>query len=287
MSSATDSAQDAARSAAAKHPKLAKLTVAGWIAKGVVYALMGFTTFSIATQSGGSGSGSGDDKASPQGSLAKIAEASFGQILLWVIAFGLILYVIWRIFSIVAEDSDLEGWLHRIGYGISAATYVGLAWTAGQAASRGGSVDQQSSIEKISKAMLENSIGRWVLGIGGVIAIGVAIYFAVYKGVMRKFVEDLDGISDTTIGGANEHNLIVLLGSIGWVGRGIVTGLVGFFITRSAIEFDKSDAKGLDQSLRSAAEGGLGTALVMVAGVALIAYGVFCALSSRHRSLDL
>lgn len=54
----------------------------GWVAKGVVYVLMGAIATPIALQGGSSGGSSRGAQASRQGAIAKIAENSFGGVLL-------------------------------------------------------------------------------------------------------------------------------------------------------------------------------------------------------------
>ncbi|MEZ5218444.1 MAG: DUF1206 domain-containing protein [Ilumatobacteraceae bacterium] len=60
---------------------------------------------------------------------------------------------------------------------------------------------------------------------------------------------------------------------IGWIGRGVVTGLVGFFVTRAAIRFDPNDAAGFDRSLERIATTSTGSLLVLVAAICLMVYG--------------
>jgi hypothetical protein len=71
----------------------------------------------------------------------------------------------------------------------------------------------------------------------------------------------------------------------GWIGRAITVGLVAVFVLQAAITADPEDAKGLDAALRETAQNWWGAVLVLVAGVALIAYGVFAVISARRRRL--
>jgi Domain of Unknown Function (DUF1206) len=66
----------------ARHPALVVLGRFGWVAKGIVYALVGFLALSIALGSdseGASGDGGGAE-ASQSGAIARIADASFGAV---------------------------------------------------------------------------------------------------------------------------------------------------------------------------------------------------------------
>ena len=104
----------------------------GWVAKGVVYLVVGLLAVPIAIdglRDDGTQSSSGE--ASQTGAVTKIAETSFGTVTLWVIAIGLALYVLWRLISILLPaENTAKAWLTRVGYLVSALVYSALAWTA-------------------------------------------------------------------------------------------------------------------------------------------------------------
>ena len=117
---------------AQRHPWLVTVARLGWVAKGVVYMLVGVLAVPIAIDGlRGERGGGGQDEASQTGAVAKIAETSFGSLALWIIAIGLALYVVWRLISILlpAENSATV-WLTRVGYLVSAVVYSALAWSA-------------------------------------------------------------------------------------------------------------------------------------------------------------
>lgn len=255
----------------------------GWVAKGVVYGLLGFLTVPIAL-SGGSGSG---EQASQQGAIAEIAENSFGGVLLIAIAIGLAIYSLWRLTTALmpGDNSEPKTWAHRAAYLFSAALYGFLAWSAFSFATTdsgasGGGGGSGSTLQRLSRWMLERSGGRWFLGLAAVVGLGVAVYFA-YKGIEKKFMEQIDLAG----AGTTERSLIERLGVIGWIGRGIVVALVSAFVLEAAINANPEEARGLDQALRETADSWWGSALVLITGVALIAYGAFAIISSRRRRL--
>lgn len=258
----------------------------GWVAKGIVYGLIGVIAIPIALQSGGSGSSG--DQASRQGAIAEIAENSFGGVLLVAIAIGLAIYALWRLTTAVmpGDNSDLDTLAHRVAYLGSALLYGFLAWSAlsfamsGGGSSGGGSGGDGSTLERISRWMMERSGGRWALGLGAIVGLGVAGYFG-YKGVEKKFMEQIDVVD----AGSTERTLIERLGVIGWIGRGIVVALLSAFVLEAAINADPDEAKGLDQALRNVSDTWWGSALVLIAAVSLIAYGAFAIISARRRRL--
>lgn len=271
---------DGVDEAVSERPEIELLTRLGWIAKGVVYFLMGATAISIAQQE------VTDDEASPTGALNRVMEQPGGRVLLGVLAVGLVLYSAWRILSVaVIRSNGLTAWLDRIGYTFSAGFYGLLAYVAARTVLRGSEQPRDNTVERLSRTLMESGTGRVLVAVGGLITIAVGLYFVVRKGIMRSFVDDLRDVhGDADRDGVVDHVLIVS-GVIGWIGRGVVTILVGFFVTRAAIRFDPDDARGFDGALRKVATTTTGTWLVWACAVGLILYGGFCLLSHRRREL--
>ncbi|BAN00565.1 DUF1206 domain-containing protein [Ilumatobacter coccineus] len=263
------------------NPVVHRIARLGWIAKAVVYGLMGFTAMGIAFQRPPSGD------ASPQGSLRRIAEAPLGRIVLVVMAVGLACYIVWRVLSVsLIRGNKLSDWGDRIGYSFSAIFYVVLAWSAASAAYTGDDPGGTNSVEELSRSVLEAPLGRVLLGVGGVVTIAIGLYFSIEKGLRRSFADELQGVDPTVRGTNGRKRLTVLAGLVGWVGRGIVLVLVGYFVARSAIRFDPDDARGFDRSLREISGTTTGSIVVFGCAACLYAYAAFCALSLRYRRLD-
>ncbi|MEP6296115.1 MAG: DUF1206 domain-containing protein, partial [Ilumatobacter sp.] len=245
---AADSVADSVDDAVDDNPWVERLTQWGWIAKAAVYTLMGLTALQIARQS------APDDEASPEGSIGRVSEAPLGRAVLVVLTVGLVLYSVWRILSVaVIHGNELSDWAERIGYSFSAVFYLLLAWTAGKAVLTGVQPEKSNSVESLSKSLLEMTAGRWLLGAVGLGTIAVGLYFIVHKGIQRSFADDLDGVSATPRNNGPKRRALLISGMIGWIGRGIVTGLVGYFVVRSAVRFDPDDARGFDRTLRQVA----------------------------------
>jgi hypothetical protein len=125
---------------------------------------------------------------------------------------------------------------------------------------------------------MENSAGRWLVGIVGAILVGVGVY-RIKKAVTQDVEDELD------VGGmsASQRRWTRRLAIVGEIGRGVAFGLVGFFFVRAAIDFDPAEATGLDGALRRVVDEGWGQAVVAVVGLGFIAYGIFCAVTFPRR----
>ena len=270
---------------AREHPGIVSLARLGWVAKGAVYLLLGVLAIPIAREAQGQDDGAaGDSQASQTGAVARIAESMFGELALWLVAIGLVFYIAWRLVSILLPaDNTAKAWLTRLGYLVSVLVYIGVAWTAVSYARAGGSAGSEtedSRIERLSAEWLQKSSGQWLIGIIGVVVFAVGLAF-IYRGISADFRKELEpgGV------GPISHESIVTLGRIGWVGRGVMMGIVGWFLTRAAIDFRPDEAKGIDGALREATSTGWGRGLVWVVAVGLIVYGTYCVISAPRERL--
>ena len=124
-------------------------------------------------------------------------------------------------------------------------------------------------------------IGRWLIGVIGVIVIAAGIYRLV-KGVKQDVEDELD------LAGMSRERILWTrrLGSVGEVGRGVAIGVIGVFLLRAALDFDANQATGLDGALRRLALETWGLVVVAVIALGFVAYGVFCLATFTHRRLQ-
>jgi hypothetical protein len=273
---------DAVEEAAREHPSLVRAARVGWLAKGIVYGIVGVLAFKIATDSGSTAPAPGDAEASQSGAIAEIAQSSAGKLALWAVAIGLAIYVLWRIMSILLPArSSAKVWVTRAGYAISAITYTFLALSAVSIARHAstGSESENSRIETFTRDLMERTAGRWMVGLLGVILVGIGLAFA-YRAVTADFESELAGGV-----GPIERRHLVRLGQVGWLGRAAMMGLIGAFLIRAAVLFDPAEAEGLDGALRRVVDESWGPFAVGCVGVGLVLYGLYCVLSAPVQRL--
>jgi hypothetical protein len=272
---------------AREHPAIVKLGRVGWVAKGIVYALVGVLSLAVGVGASGFDSvdaAAGGQEASQTGAITRIAESSFGAVLLFVLAAGVVIYAMWRLMSVVLPaDNDIKAWLTRAGYLVSAVTYLFLAWSAVTLARRpvGSSGESEDArVERFTRDLMDEGLGRAaVFAIGLVLLVLAAVFL--WQALSARFESQLlpGGV------GPVSHRILVLLGRIGWVGRSGMMALIGFFLVRAALTFDPGDAEGLDGSLRKAASSTIGLILVLVVGAGLLVFGAFCVLSAPKQRM--
>ena len=275
---------DSLQQLANDHPLLVLLARAGWVAKGLVYGLVGVLAFPIAFQSKSNGT---TNEASQSGAIARIARSSAGSAALWAVAFGLALYVLWRIVTILLPaDNTLKAWATRVGYAVSALVYVALAWSAISFARRSKGTatapakTENSRVEQFTQHTLEHTGGRWLVGVIGAVFIAVAAVF-LHKGITANFRKDLDGGGIGPI----STDTVVRIGQVGWCARAAMMVLIGVFLIRATVQFNSTEAEGLDGALRRLVDTQWGPIWVAAIGVGLLLYGSFCVISAPLQRL--
>ena len=274
---ATEKVPEKTEQAVDEHPWVERTARFGWLAKGAVYALMGVTAFTIGRRHPTS------DDASPEGAISQLRSTPLGTALIWALAIGLVLYVAWRVLSAgMVTGNDAKSWATRVGYLFSAAFYAVLAFTAVNAVMKGKDTKDKNTVERLSAWTLSQPVGRWLLFVAGVVVIGIGVFFIVDKGIKKSFLKELD-LSGTP---EAERKAISTAGTVGWISRGVATAAVGFFVAQAAWRYDPSTARGFDNAFRELSTHQLGSIAVILTGLALVIYGVFCALIVRHLDLD-
>lgn len=261
--------------------RLARL---GFCARGLVYVIIGVLAFQVA-RTGGSASG---EEASKDGALREIAERSFGTALLAVLALGLAGYALWRFTEALWGKQDEEDEKKRtakrlLSFGKGALYTLLLVSTVrflanGPSEGQGGGGDQGE--QSLTAKVLDLPAGQWIVGGIGAAIIAAGCYL-VYRGAAQKFEKRLD----TAEMGPVTGRVVEVVGTVGLIARGVVTGLAGFLLVKAALDYDPSKAVGLDGTLKAIAAQTYGQVLLTVTAVGVIAYGLYSFAEARYREL--
>lgn len=253
----------------------------GYVAKGFVYGAIGILALLAAFSLGGDTTGS-------SGALHRIAQQPFGKILLILIAVGLLGYAIWRLIQAISDPedkgSDAEGLFSRLGYLLSGLAYLGVAANAALLAfgSSSGSSGGDSSKQDWTAMVMQQPFGRWLVGIGGAIVIGIGFY-RIYKAYKIKFRKKLN-LNELN---SQQEDWLVNISRFGIAARGVVFVMIGFFLIQAAHQYNPQKVKGLDGSLSTLAQQPFGKVLLALMALGLMSYAVYLFLQSRYRRIEI
>ena len=250
----------------------------GFWARGITYGVIGALALGIAF-------GAGTDGTTPnqQGALALIGRSSLGRVTLIVIAVGLLAYAIWKFTQAFMgrgpEGGGDDGVATRVVNFAGGIVYVLFAAVAIRALS--GSARGSSSQPRHEAAgVLGWPGGTVIVAIAGGALIAISLYQAYYA-LSGQFARN----SKTGEMEAGERKAFMALGRIGLTSRAVVFALIGYFLLRTAIEFNPHSAVGVDGALARLHHEPLGPWLVGLAGVGLITFAVFSLHEGARRRL--
>lgn len=251
----------------------------GIAAKGAVYVLIGILAAMAAFGEGGNVDGG------QSGAFQWILQQPFGQILLGLVILGLLGYVIWRMIMAFKDPdgygTDSKAIFKRLGFFFSGLTYLFFAFSAarlllpnlGSGTGSGGGGGREMLIAKV----LDQPFGQILIGIFAAIVIGKGIY-QFYKGVTGNFKEHVNEQSMSH----NQHEVYARAGRIGYIARGIVFAILGYFLVKVALQSDASEAGGTGEAL-SFLSGTAGPYVLAAVALGLAAYGIFMFIKSKYR----
>jgi hypothetical protein len=277
-SRARGGAREAERGAeqAAANPALEFAAHAGWIAKGVLYGVMGV----LAVGSALGRRGATDQKGSVE-LLMRIGGNVAGEILLIAIACAVAGYAMWSFFCAIFDPlgagAEPEKGVGRrlcfVGSGIAYAALLlfGVQLTLGRG---GGTSDSQ--VPRLVAGMLAQPLGPWLAGLAGVIAIGVGVG-QVVQAFVSSFAKDLDQERMDE----RERGTAVTLGRFGSASRGAVFVLLGWFVVEAAVFRDPHQARGMGGALGTLAQQGPGRALLAALGLGFLAMAAYSLAATR------
>jgi hypothetical protein len=254
---------------------LAWMARIGYAARGVVFLIIAFFAGLSALGSGRS--------VGTRGALLSVLLQPMGELLLWIIAFGLLCFTGWRFVEAIFDSdhygSDLGGLARRaglVGGGIFSLIIAGLAVNMIFGV-RGG--DEDRAARDWTAWLLAQPFGQWatvLVGIG-IAASGIG---QVAKPARAEFRKQLAL-------GAGPRTLMVTLGVIGYVARAVVFVTIGVFLVIAALRFNSGEAAGFAGALRTLQQQPYGHILLGITALGLFAFGLFQCMESAWRRIDV
>jgi hypothetical protein len=263
----------------AKNSRLTQvLGRAGMACYGVVHVIVAYLAVRVAL-------GDSGQQADQSGAIQEVGATSFGAVMLWVLAIGLIAYGLWQLMMAAFGYQWVANKGKRTRRRIAAVVRAVIGISLGLFAARlvtgnGGGQSGDQKQQEFTAKLLSLPAGRALVAIVAAVVIGVAVA-EVRKGIRKSFLDDLD-LHDLPQG---TQQWVRRLGVLGYLAKGVVLGIVGVLLATAAFQSNAREAGGLDRALKTLAAQPFGAIALVVVAVGLAAFGVYCFAAARaHKS---
>jgi hypothetical protein len=260
-------------------PWIERLARLGYVAKGIVYAAIGLLTASAGFRRGGAAADRRD-------ALRFLASQPFGHYLLLVIALGLAGYAFWPLLSAITDSegqgNDWKGIAARIGSFVRGLFYGSFAYAVLRLANHHGDGGQSSDTTSRhwTARALDQPFGRWLVIAVGLSLIGYGVYQCI-RAIRGKLSRQLDFAAVT----AKRKRLLTRVSCFGIAARAVIFAFIGLSLIRAAQHRSAAAAHGTSGALRELAALPMGSWVLTVMGLGLIAYGIYAFINARYRRI--
>ena len=256
---------------------------AGYAAHGILYITVGALAFMVAT---GNGDSEGE-RLDGKGALHELHQKPFGQVLLVLMAAGLIGFTLWSFVQAILDPEreakdGIQGVFWRMGralggfvHGALVVYAVGLL-TGSMLGGSGGDKAKSWS----ARLMSWDPWGAWVVGSVGAIFLGLALWqlWLAWKAKLDERL-DLERLRSTT------RAVVVNVSRFGLAARAVVSALVGTGLVIAAFRADPNRVQDASEAIDRLRGMPYGTILLIVVAFGLAAYGVYELIEANYRRI--
>lgn len=247
----------------------------GYAAKGLVYATIGFLTALAGLHRGGT-------TADRKDAIRFIARQPFGRALLFAVAAGLIGYAVWRVLSGITDSDrhgrDWKGMAVRAGSVVRGLFYAGFAFVVLRYLLHKGGAGQSSDAASRhwTARALDIPFGRFAVIAAGLALIGYGAY---------QFSRAVRGKLSKHLSAMRNRRALVMLSCFGIAARALIFATIGVSLIRAAMHRAPSAARGTSGALSDLAGLPMGSSILTLCGLGLIAYGAYAFINARYRRI--
>lgn len=248
----------------------------GYVARGAVYLSVGVIALMAALDFAPTASGA-------IGAMQAWGRWPAGLVLIWLAGLGLLAFAGWRVLQAVFDADGRGGtphaWGVRAGQAVSALVHGALAFSAFELLDGLEDLNEEEGTREAVAAVLGLPGGDLALiAVGGfVMAVGLG---NVLQGLFYDFAKRL-GCSRAVCRWA------VPLGKAGYLGRGAAFAPLGFFIVLAGLGARSGSAHSLGGALQTLEAQPMGSLVLSLTALGLIAFGLFALVEARFRRMDL
>mgnify|MGYP006198291905 CR=1 FL=1 len=265
--------------------RIAKIRSVGFFTKGVVYLIVGALTFMAAVNWGGSISSSDNV-------VRFLMDLPLGIVLVGTTSLGLLAYSLWRFYEVIQvqqdqNESKLKRGIKMLRYFYSGLFYITIAYSFAKPlinSLRDVGVSPENDQNGEEKAalweLLNHNWGKALLWALALLIAGQAIqqFYISYKAGFMKKIDNYPQVK-------YEYDLIRKIGRFGYVARGVVFGILSFFVVKVILSHNANAYKGTKGALEYLLGFDYGTFLLSIVALGLAGYGIFHIMVARHADL--
>jgi hypothetical protein len=263
----------------AAQPWIESLARMGYLAKGVVYLMIGIMTALFAF-------GKRSQPADFSTVLLQIIHQPFGEIMLGLLTIGLFGYGLWcfvqAFMDTEKKGNTVLGILIRFFYGVVGIMYCFIGWSALRLLMKVSRLVPGDRPEQELTATVFRTVpgARWLAVIVGLGLLGFCV-----NEIRRLYAQGYE-ILRPRGGKRIIDELAMRVGQIGITGRAIVLAIIGFSLIWSGITFDPAEVRGISGALREVQQQPHGIWLLTATAIGLFAYGAYMILLAWRRRID-
>ena len=260
-----------------KKEKIKRLKQFGYYSKGLVYGLIGVLAALVAV-------GLGGDIKGKSGIAQFLHDLPGGIFLTAIVALGLFAHGLWRFYEAVVDPHGEKGKTRigpRIQFAYSGIFYAVIAYSFSKPLFSNADSSEGESQKAALGMLLEKDWGIWAVW---AIAIGMALnaIWQFYLGISEKFMKQIDDNPDSK----NEYSVVKRSGRYGYIARGVVFGVISFFLVQVCLAQNANELKGTEGAFHYLLSLPYGSFLMGTVALGMLGFGIFCLMVARHSDIS-
>jgi hypothetical protein len=219
--------------------------------------------------------------------LAIINDFVIGKIVIVIILAGLLCYVIWRFYEAFSDPygygRTISGITRRVGICLSTIVDIMIAFTAIRVLIGNNHImvdGQPREEQEMVEALLDDTWGSTVVFSFGVIVVAVAalqLWYGITKGYKERI--DLEHFNKSI------QTITHILAWIGYIARGVILGIIGFFLIKSGATADARVVVNTDKAFDFIGDH-VGHFYFIATAIGTICYGLFMVMMGIAYDID-
>jgi len=261
---------------AGAHPWVRRLTRLGFIARGVLYLLIGLLTLWSILRNGKQAHGGMTT------TFDSIHSMEPGIMLLGGLAVGFAgfaLGMIWiAIFDWNNDGRTALGLMRRVGTFIGGLGHISLMASALLLIV--GHEPQGHGTRRFAQLALSYPLGREGVAIAGIWAIGYGLFL-----LSKVWTGKLDGLLDLSSLPRITARLVNWIGRFGMLSRGLIYVTIGVLLAMAGVRGDAQNVVGFGGAMRTVSDNAFGVTSLAIIAAGLVAHGLFMFIEARYRRI--